>query len=188
MNRIITINDAQLIGEGATRRCYNHPEERNKCLKVMKRTELNENVRDLAAYKRVVKQMQEFIPYYEPELIQTNMGLALVSELIIDLDDTPSKSYAYYWTHKKIPPQIYSQLDSFFDAIQSNDFFFYDLNPKNFLIQQIHNGHRLRYTDLKSLGHNRTLFSIEKIRCFARKKMHRRILRFKIRYMPSSSH
>ena len=186
MNDVIILNDNLLINEGATRKCYRHPLDSTKCLKVAKNNSAV-NEQDLQAYQRVQPLLRNHIAGYEDRLADTNLGKALVCELIRDDEGNPSASFAEYRrSNDSVEENLASQFAHFFDKISRENLFFYDLNPKNFIIQRTSEGTRLIYTDLKSLGKTRTLVALEKIPFFAKTKLRRRISRFKRRFLHSA--
>ncbi len=182
MREPIILEKQLLISEGATRRCYHHPHDENKCLKIAK-TDSRVNEQDLKAYLRVRPTLQHYIAQYDESLAETNLGKALASELIRDHDGSLSQSFAEYRRTIGAPQFLTNQFTDFFEILRQNNLFFYDFNPKNFLIQKTTEGIQLRYTDLKSLGRTRTLVALEHIPFFAKRKLKRRIKRFMERYV-----
>ena len=185
MSNVLHLNNDLLLNEGATRRCYYHPDDKQKCLKIEKGFE-STNRHDLESYLAVRNILHRHIAAYDNELAETNLGKALVCELIVDDDGRPAQSFAEFRRVQNPPPQLMEKFMEFFELLQKNDLFFYDFNPKNFMIQQTPDGVRLKYTDLKSLGKTRTAFAIEKLPYFARRKLKRRVNRFIKRYLMQS--
>ena len=186
MNTVLHLDDSLLFNEGATRKCYLHPSDQGKCLKIEKKAD-GTNRRDLESYHAVRAMLHRHIAAYDDELAETNMGKALVCELIIDSDGQPAQSFAEYRQTQDPPQQLMDQFLRFFELLQKNDLFFYDFNPKNFMIQRTPDGICLKYTDLKSLGKTRTMIAVEKIPYFARRKLKRRVNRFIKRYLMQSA-
>ncbi len=182
MNTVLHLDDSLLFNEGATRKCYLHPSNQGKCLKIEKKSD-GTNRHDLEAYHAAKTMMNHFTTTYDNELADTNFGKALVCELVFDDNGQPSQSFASYKTKRHINQKLTAQFMDFFNLLRENDLFFYDFNPKNFLIQKTASGEQLKYTDLKSLGKTKTAFSLEKIPYFARMKLNRRIRRFVNRYL-----
>jgi len=179
---MIHLDPSLLFSEGATRQCYFHPNDSKKCLKIEKQKN-GTNQHDLTAYSTVKNILAHFLVSYDPLLIQTNLGEALVCELLQDDNKQPSKSFADYKKTQKLSPELRSQFFVFFDTLQKNDLFFYDFNPKNFIIKKTLKGDCLKYTDLKSFKKTRTTFSLEFLPYFARKKLCRRIKYFTQKYL-----
>ena len=130
MNDVIILNDNLLINEGASRKCYRHPLDSTKCLKVAKNNSAV-NEQDLQAYQRVQTLLRNHIAGYEDRLADTNLGKALVCELIRDDEGNPSASFAEYRrSNDSVEENLASQFAHFFDKISRENLFFYDLNPK----------------------------------------------------------
>jgi len=146
------------------------------CLKIS-RSDKSVNERDLKAYHYVRPYLQHYIAAYGETLVATNLGPALACELIRDSDGVYSPSYATTWKNGT-PSELVEQFHDFFARLQKHRLFFYDFNPKNFLVQQTENRLRLRYIDLKSLGQSRSLLGLEALPFFAKRKMIRRRDRF----------
>jgi len=182
MNKILHLDNSLLFNEGAMRRCYCHPDNENKCLKIAKGHDLI-NEHDLESCTAVKAILNQYIAVYDAALADTNLGKALVCEFIRDSDGQPSQSFAEYRKTQKTNQQLTDQFLDFFDLLQKNDLFFYDLNPKNFIVQRTKNREHLKYTDLKSLGKTKTALALEKTPYFARKKLKRRICRFIKRFL-----
>ena len=182
MNQILHLDNSLLINEGATRRCYRHPNDENKCLKIEKRHEPT-NGHDLESYNAVKSILSQYIAIYDEKLVDTNLGKALACEFIRDSDGQPAQSFADYRQTRITNQQLIDQFLDLFDLLQKNGLFFYDFNPKNFIVQQTKNGEHLKYTDLKSLGKTKTVLALERMPYFARKKLKRRIRRFIKRFL-----
>ena len=182
MGNMLYLDESMLLGEGASRKCYSHPKDKKKCLKIEKKSGTI-NRQDLESYHIVKSILNSYLAGYDDELVETNMGAALVCELIFDEDGQPSESFAEYKQTQKPSPQLKDQFLHFFNLLQKNDLFFYDFNPKNFIVQKVPDGVRLRYIDLKSFKKTRTAFAIEKIPYFAKRKLKRRIERFIKKYL-----
>ncbi len=182
MSERVHLDKSLLFSEGATRKCYRHPDDDNLCLKIEKAPD-GTNQRDLSAYVRVRDILGSYIVDYGKSLLETNLGAALCCGLIRDHDGTLSQSFAEYRRAQSVSDSLRNQFTDFFDILQQHDLFFYDLNPRNFMIQRSPDGEHLKYTDLKSLGRTRTLFALERIPFFARHKLKRRIRRFEKRFL-----
>jgi len=182
-----------LISVG-TRDTYRHPQDPCKCLKIEKThahyskrrkrfydKNLSHNELDLKNYSILKPHLIKYIPYCEDTLVETNLGKAFCSELIVDQDQTPSECILdYLLSNTPIPDQILSQLTELLELIRQKSLFIFDLNPKNFLIKKSsHSQYHLKFIDFKSLNLNKSLIPMEKIPIFARGKLKRRIKRLK---------
>jgi len=177
---ILYLDDSLLIERGKKRLCYTHPHNTKKCLKV-ERGSKNLNQQDFAAFHKINSILESYIPKYFG-MKQTSRGLALECELIVDDTGQPSKSL-YYYLNNDASCNVLHELDKFFDIILTHDIYLYDLNPKNFLIQDIQGIQKLKFIDLKNLNKSKSILPLEKYRFFARRKLKRRIKRFNEKFI-----
>lgn len=156
----------KFIGHGATRICFEHPQDVNKCVKIAtspKNTKLL--LKEIETYFSIQSYLSEYILKYENKLIDTNQGPGLVCELLRDHDGSYSKPLDYWLFQNKMDAEIISQLWHFSYCLIEHDIFFYDFNLKNFIIQKRNNHKFLYYTDLKSFENYKswTFLKLEKI-------------------------
>ena len=128
----------ELIGKGATRECYAHPFDKEKCVKVFQNPQKARNafLEELNVYNKVHPILGNFICHYGSELVETNKGLGLISELIKDDDGKISKPLVSYVISGQMVPQIAQEINKFSQLLQENDLFFYDFNLMNFVVQK----------------------------------------------------
>lgn len=157
---------SKFIGKGATRICFEHPEDPNKCIKVAVRPKDNAVLeKELKTYFLVRLYIEEYLITYDHKPVDTNLGKGLVCELLRDDDGSYSKSLDYYLSKGPLDDEIVSQIWHFSYSLVEHDVFFYDFNLKNFIVQ-IKGGHKfLHYTDLKSFENYKswTFLKLEKI-------------------------
>lgn len=142
---------SKFIGKGAKRMCFEHPDDSNKCVKVVVRS-CDEHLlyRELNTYLFVKPILGEYIVVYETELMDTNLGKGLVCQLLRDDGGEYSKSLLYYVREKKVDSEILNQIQYFAGCLVEHEVFFYDFNLQNFIVQ-IKDGRKcVYYTDLKS--------------------------------------
>lgn len=154
------------IGKGATRICFAHPNDANKCVKVSARYKDDDKLyKELNCYNRVKTQLKDFLLEYEPELIMTDLGRGLVCQLLKDDNGEYSKSLDRYIKKHTIEDVLKAQLLEFSDCLIKNNIFFYDFNLQNFMVQIKDGQKKLYYVDLKSFEHYKswTFLHLEKI-------------------------
>lgn len=88
------------IGSGRHRQCYNHPQDDNKCIKVLYNPDdggIKEVKRETSYYRRKASQIRacHAIPDYYGK-VKTEMGDGHIFELVRDYDGQVSKSLGYY--------------------------------------------------------------------------------------------
>ena len=94
---MLTLEKSSMIGKGRHRECYLHPEDPDKCVKVVVFGDMKETARELAFYKLLKRRkapMTMIAKYYGVE--ETNMGDGHVFELIRDSEGGVSKTLDYY--------------------------------------------------------------------------------------------
>lgn len=149
-----TLNLKKFIGVGATRVCFEHPQDVNKCVKVVVRfKEAGLLFREIDAYYEVKSFIDDFVPAYEPSLVQTNIGQGLVCELFRDDDGRYSQTLGNYLKHHSMGDDLTHQMWMFAYNLMAYHLFFYDFNLNNFIVQIKEGKLCLKYTDLKSYNH-----------------------------------
>ena len=140
------------IGKGATRLCFAHPSDDDKCIKVaMRYKEEYLLERELVTYKKIQSKIGKYLPKYENELVRTNLGKGLVCERIRDFDGKKCNTLAQYLWENKINNEIKSQIKEFADLLLKQNIIFYDFNLENFIVQITSSGKKkLYYSDIKS--------------------------------------
>ena len=166
----------KMIGYGAVRACYEHPQNQRLCIKVFlkqgdaKKTFTNE----INLYKKLKNILSPYLCRYEEELVETDKGLGMVTELLRDSDLTISKPLANF----PQTPEIKAQIDDFCQRLIKNNIFFYDFNLQNFVVQNIEGKTQLKFIDMKSYRHYKpwTYLGLEKfVPYFAHRAMKQRI-------------
>jgi hypothetical protein len=110
---MITIDKSSLIGKGANRECYKHPEKKDLCIKVVIPGKDDENCRDKKCYKHLEKKniSWDMIPLYHGD-IETNLGMGSVFDLVLDHDGAVSKTLEYYLSSNKEIEKHYDGLSN----------------------------------------------------------------------------
>lgn len=98
------------IGSGRHRRCYSHPQDNNKCIKVLYNPDdggMKEVKRETTYYRRKSSQIRacHAIPNYYGK-VNTNLGHGHIFDLVKDYDGQISKSLGYYIQHNKISDAV----------------------------------------------------------------------------------
>ena len=164
------------IGKGATRLCFYHPEDADKCVKVaMRYRNMPALQQELEAVRRCVPYIGNYLPEYHADLIETELGPGLVCDIIKDDNGAPSRTLTQYVVDHTLNEDALSQLTEFSRILTSNHIPIYDFNPDNFLIQ-IRNGRQiLRFTDLKTYNRFKPFTYLRLERCIP--AISRRIVR-----------
>ena len=94
---MLTLESSSLIGRGLRRECYFHPEDENKCIKVVVAGDHKETVREQSYYRFLEKRnisWKMLARFYGN--IETNRGEGAVFELIRDYHGDVSKTLEVY--------------------------------------------------------------------------------------------
>ena len=165
------------IGKGAFRECYEHPVDKNKCIKIfIKNEDTSVFQREYKNYSALKDQLKDYIIPCEKELVETDKGLGMVCDLVRDDDGSASKMIWKY----QMDDEIKQELDKFVSILLSRNLFFYDFNGNNFIIQIKDGKKKLKFIDLKSYRRNKswTFLKLENVFDFlARIIMKRRLKR-----------
>lgn len=96
---MLKLESSQLIGRGLRRECYFHPEDENKCIKIVVAGDHKETVREQSYYWLLNKRnisWQMLARFYGN--IETNRGAGAVFELIRDYNKKVSKTLEHYFS------------------------------------------------------------------------------------------
>jgi len=94
---MLTLESSQLIGRGLRRECYFHPDDENKCVKVVVAGDHKETVREQSCYRLLEKRdiaWKMLARFYGN--VETNRGQGAVFELIRDYNGDVSKTLEHY--------------------------------------------------------------------------------------------
>jgi len=96
---MLTLESSSLIGRGLRRECYFHPEDGNKCIKVVVAGDYEETVREQSYYRLLEKRnisWQMLARFYGN--VETNRGEGAVFELVRDYNGEVSKTLEQYFS------------------------------------------------------------------------------------------
>jgi hypothetical protein len=96
---MLTLESSSLIGRGLRRECYFHPEDGNKCIKVVVAGDHKETVREQSYYRLLEKRnisWQMWARFYGK--VETNRGEGAVFELVRDYNKEVSKTLEQYFS------------------------------------------------------------------------------------------
>jgi len=145
---VVNLTDKEFIGEGYHKKCYIHPEDSLKCIKILHDTSINAQKqleREIRYNEKLKERNVSILPKYYGE-ISTNMGKGYVFELIKNSDShTPIGSLSDYLLSETLLRENFSNL---FDALKKlkSDMLFFKvitmaLYPQNILYKQDDKNH-----------------------------------------------
>ncbi|PIE73833.1 MAG: hypothetical protein CSA20_01070 [Deltaproteobacteria bacterium] len=152
----------KIIAEGMVRECYFHPEDEQRCVKVVKdKREIRSLQRELQIYNKVKDGLAPFICHYDGQLVETDKGPGLVMELVRDDDGQVSKKLSAFLERQSIDEGVEKQLDIFFKKLLDERWYFTDFNLDNFLIVRRKEQLIVKYIDLKSYRSTKSFIRLE---------------------------
>ena len=95
------LESSALVGRGLRRECYFHPEDENRCIKVVVAGDHKETVREQSYYRLLEKRnisWRMLARFYAN--VETNLGAGAVFELIRDYNGAVSKTLMHYFSAK----------------------------------------------------------------------------------------
>ncbi len=104
---MIELDDSYLIASGTNRACYIHPNDKNKCIKVVisgNHKESNDEMKYLKLLEKRSISWEMLAHFYGT--VETNYGIGEVVELIRDYDGSISKKLVYYLSDEKRTKEI----------------------------------------------------------------------------------
>ena len=96
---MLTLKSSALIGRGLRRECYFHPDDENKCIKVVVAGDHKETRREQSYYRLLEKRNISWgmlARFYGN--VDTNLGEGAVFDLIRDYNGEISKTLGYYFS------------------------------------------------------------------------------------------
>lgn len=143
----------KLIGHGGTRECWQHPLNDNLCVKVnLANRKGNSLLYEIYVYERIKNRLPGLVAAVHSELVETDKGTGLVSELVRDEDGKISPSLIEYSERGGDLQEILNPLNRIIKRLIVRDIFFLDLNKGNFAVQMLHGKKTVIMIDVKSLN------------------------------------
>ncbi|OCG24822.1 hypothetical protein A9G22_03830 [Gilliamella sp. App2-1] len=193
MNNTIRLSKEDYIGRGLHRKCYHHPENPNKCIKVNYNDGAEEETkREISYYKHLIKRNVSWgalAQYYGP--VSTSYGEGHVFELIRDYNGEIAIPLEKYLANKKLTQQYYDDLvislKNLKSALLKDRIITMTIKSKNILFQHL-STEKSRLVIIDNIG-NSTLIPIATyIPFFAKAKIERTWQRFLTSMIKENSH
>ncbi len=154
---MIELTDELLISQGKNRKCYQHPLDDRRCIKVLhEHSPIKTQLRETRYFKHLSKRKVDWhmvTPLLE--LVPTNRGLGAVFELVRDFNGNISKTLDYYLklNDAKLDAFAIREIEHLKNYLWREGIIFRDLNPLNILLQDLgESDYRLMVVD--GIGHN----------------------------------
>lgn len=179
---MLLLNASDFVGKGLHRECYVHPNDEQRCIKVVVAGDLSESKREQSYYKLLQKRgiSWDILPRFHG-VIETNMGAGAVFDLIRDYDGEISKTLEYYLSSEQLDraenPGISHAISIFKQELYRQSIITMTLSPKNIMYKKTGpNEGRLVLID--NIGNSDFIPICSYIDSLAKKKITRKLLRF----------
>ncbi|PXY90380.1 YrbL family protein [Gilliamella apis] len=183
MKNLIQLTEKDYISKGLHRKCYHHPDDPNKCIKVNYNDGAEEETnREIAYYQHLIKRKISWdvlAKYYGP--VTTNFGQGHVFELIRDYDGkiaTPLEKYLY---DEQLTQQYYSalvvSLKALKTALLKDRIITMTIKSKNILFQHL-SSEKNRLIIIDNIGNSTFIPIANYVGFFAKAKIERTWQRF----------
>ncbi len=137
---MISLDNAFLVGSGLHRRCYQHPEDENLCVKVVVAGNSDENRREARYYTQLAARdiSWEMLARFHG-LVETSLGEGAVFDLVRDYDGAISRPLSVYLDDPQLAGYCRSVLPQALPALKRyllhNRVVTMTLKSKNMLLQ-----------------------------------------------------
>lgn len=138
---IIELNQGLVIGRGLHRVCYRHPQDNDKCIKVIVHGDGSETEREIAYYRLLEKRNISWamLPKYHGSL-DTNQGKGFVFDLINNTDGTGALTLESYFYDASLlmdnEEGIYNALTHLYDYLLAENIVTMNIKAKNIIYQR----------------------------------------------------
>lgn len=183
MNNTILLSKKDYISQGLHRKCYHHPNDANKCIKVNYNQGAEEETnREIAYYKHLIKRNVSFdtlAKYYGA--ISTNYGEGHVFELIRDYDGKTATPLEKYLVEEVLTQQYFDDLvvslRNLKSALLKDRIITMTIKSKNILFQHL-STKKSRLIIIDNIGNSTFIPIANYISFFAKAKIERTWQRF----------
>lgn len=183
MKKLIQLTEKDYISKGLHRKCYHHPDDPNKCIKVNYNDGAEEETnREIAYYKHLIKRKISWdvlAKYYGP--VTTNFGQGHVFELIRDYDGKIATPLEKYLFHEQLTQQYYSELVVSLKALKTallkDRIITMTIKSKNILFQHL-SSEKNRLIIIDNIGNSTFIPIANYVGFFAKAKIERTWQRF----------
>jgi hypothetical protein len=173
---MLELSEDLLIGTGRRRRCFQHPDDPGKCVKVSYRIGEREmgSKREEAYYRKYERRgcsLQHLAKFYGT--VETNQGLGYVFELVRDADGSISPSLGELVRGGVPVDELKNELVELRDYMFTEGVIAGDFNQGNILVQQQEGGRR-KLVIIDGLGNSDFVKVADYLKPFRDRKLRRK--------------
>jgi hypothetical protein len=157
MNQKLQLSPQHFVAEGAKRRCFRHPDDETRCIKVLHPDAgVGRFWRETRYYSRLQRRGVDFrhlTPYRG--LIDTSLGKGAIYDLVVDDDAQISRSLHHYLNQNdhRFNAWIVDEIENLKQNLYNQWIVFHDLNPTNILVKRL-GFDEFRLVVINGIGHN----------------------------------
>jgi len=157
---MISLERSPLIGKGSSRRCYQHPADVGKCVKVEEGDQLKVTSEELKHYRKLRRRgiSWEMVACYH-ETVLTDQGPGAVFDMPRDSDGSVSKTLEYYLSLDELVADarvMRAALNEFRKYLLSHNIVLRELKPENVVWCRYEQG-KGRFVLIDGIGNNQFL-------------------------------
>jgi hypothetical protein len=179
---MLTLESSALIGRGLRRECYFHPEDENKCIKVVVSGDHKETVREQSYYRLLEKRhisWKMLARFYGN--VDTNLGEGAVFELIRDYNGEISKTLEHCFSANieadRIDPYLNRALPVLKQYLLKWKIVTMTLKPQNIVYKKTHQSNGFLVV-IDNIGNSDLIPICNYVDWMAIRKIHRKWQRF----------
>lgn len=174
MSKPVYLSPQLFVGEGKERKCYRHPTESDRCIKLLhpgiRSNSFWAEIRYFRKLQRRGVAFKHLTRYHG--LIDTSLGKGAIYDLVLDDDDRISQSLPSYLAQQDAEINIWiaREIERLKQNLYDQWIVCHDLNPTNILVQRLsYNDYRL--VVINGVGHNHIIPLANYSPSFARKQL-----------------
>jgi hypothetical protein len=174
MREKLRLSPGYFVGEGAHRKCFRHPGDANRCIKVLhSECDGRRFWGQVGYYSRLQRRgvdFQQLTPCRE--MIDTNLGKGLVFDLVLDDDGRISRSLEYYLQQndRRFNEWIVTEIEQLKQNLYDQWVVFHDLNPAKILVKRL-GFDEFQLVVIDAVGHNQFIPLANYSSLIARRKL-----------------
>lgn len=173
----LALDNSPLIGKGSSRRCYQHPEDMGKCVKVQKNPSLNITAEELKHYRKLQRRgiSWEMVARFH-ETVSTEQGPGAVFDMPRDADGSVSRTLHHYLQEPAAavdPGGMADALGEFRRYLLTQNIVVRELKPQNLVWQRMAGG-AARFVLIDGIGNNQFLPVATYLKRFGRRVIGRK--------------
>ena len=177
---ILNLNEDKLIGIGSERKCYIHPHDKGKCIKITYKFGRRTKARGRREIKYSLKYSN--LPDHLPSIpqyfgkVNTNLGIGHVFELILDYDGNISSKLSEFIKANEPNKSLTDKISGLYQSFLQSRVIVSDLHPGNLVLQKS-SADNYQLVMIDGFGNSDFIKICDYSRFFLKKKLMRKFTR-----------